>query len=90
MLPENIGDLSQLEELFLGENQLTSLPVSFEKLQKLRSLDITHNNFTTFPESLKKLSTLRFLMLEQNQFDEEVLQEFFQTHPNVIRGDRVK
>jgi Leucine-rich repeat (LRR) protein len=44
-LPENLGDLHELQELRLSKNQLWNLPASFKELVHLEVLDISYNHF---------------------------------------------
>ncbi|MFX0069972.1 MAG: leucine-rich repeat domain-containing protein [Candidatus Hermodarchaeota archaeon] len=66
-LPESIGNLSSLNELFLYENQLTNLPDSLGNLKYLKELSLGRNKFTTLPESIGHLSSLQTLDLSYNQ-----------------------
>ena len=45
-LPVEIGNLTNLTELYLRKNKLTSLPKELENLTKLKILDISSNNFS--------------------------------------------
>lgn len=61
---DGIGLLSQtpIEEINLGCNKLSTLPLEFGSLKTLKSLWLDDNNFETFPTcvcSLKELTTLR-------------------------------
>ena len=49
-LPEGIGGLSQLKELYLGNNKLTTLPEWIRGLSQLKGLDINCNKLKTLPE----------------------------------------
>lgn len=66
-LPEDIGRLSWLEELHLGENLLEALPASFTQLGSLDRLMIYSNKLKQLPEDLDKLKSLRVLSLAKNQ-----------------------
>ncbi len=74
-LPPEIGKLTQLEELNLSNNQLTSLSNEFcealGKLTQLELLFLSNNQFTSlsneFCEALGKLTQLRALYLFNNQ-----------------------
>jgi len=55
-LPESIGDLSNLESLYLQFNQLTTLPESIGDLSSLTRLYLSSNQLTTLPESFCNLS----------------------------------
>ena len=64
-IPNNIGNLRELQVLSLGENRLYgSIPKSFEKLKKLWFLDLkTATNLKTGFENVFKLSSLRYMCL---------------------------
>ena len=65
-LPESIGNLSSLERLFLGSNQLTTLE-SIGNLSSLKFLYLEGNQLTTLPESIGNLNSLEYLSLRDNQ-----------------------
>jgi Leucine-rich repeat (LRR) protein len=58
VIPDIIGELTQLEELVLQENALTSLPATISKLTNLEVLDIAQNKFTAVPPQLHLLTSL--------------------------------
>ncbi|MBN9523412.1 leucine-rich repeat domain-containing protein [bacterium] len=66
-LPESLGQLTQLQELYIGQNQLTGLPEALGRLPMLRHLDLHQNRLTGLPEALGGLTQLRELYLSQNQ-----------------------
>ena len=45
-LPESLGQLTQLQSLDLGDNQLTALPEWLGQLTQLQSLDLRDNPLT--------------------------------------------
>jgi len=57
LIPDAIGDLVQLDFLYLHDNELTTVPDTLRNLHKLRYLNISENHLTTFPivESLIEL-----------------------------------
>lgn len=61
-LPESIGELSNLKELFLACENLTMLPESISKLNHLQKLTIK-GNIIRLPENIGKLYTLKELHL---------------------------
>ena len=67
ILEISITELKNLKELYLGYNQLTSLPESFGKLVNLEELYLRNNQLTTLPESFEKLVNLKILSLQYNQ-----------------------
>ena len=66
-MPEAIAQLSNLRELDLSDNQLTTLPEAIAQLSNLRELDLSDNQLTTLPEAIAQLSNLRELDLSDNQ-----------------------
>ena len=48
-LPPEIGDLTWLSALLLGENQLTELPPEIGDLTNLHGLGLDHNQLTAHP-----------------------------------------
>ena len=67
IIPESIGNLSDLTELYLNANQLTSIPTSIGDLSNLRELYLHDNQIATLPESIGNLSNLIELRLYLNQ-----------------------
>ncbi len=66
-LPESIGRLTNLQELYLANNQLTSLPQSIEQLTNLQGLYLAGNQLTSLPGSVERLTNLTSLNLYGNQ-----------------------
>jgi internalin A len=66
-LPESIGHLSQLKELYLFFNSIASLPKSIGQLTQLQVLDLGGNSLASLPEALGHLRELRRLDLSQNK-----------------------
>jgi Leucine-rich repeat (LRR) protein len=51
-LPEEIGNLTNLKELFLSGNQLTSVPKELSRLTNLTELDLGGNQLKNVPREL--------------------------------------
>ncbi|WP_213155389.1 leucine-rich repeat domain-containing protein [Neochlamydia sp. AcF65] len=66
-LPPEIGQLSQLRELWLSNNQLATIPAEIGQLSELQWLDLNDNQLTTIPAEIGQLSQLRMLYLSGNQ-----------------------
>ena len=62
-LPEDIGQLTNLQELYLWHNNLTSLPDSIAQLHNLKTINISGNNITAVPEVLLSLPNLETVCL---------------------------
>ena len=68
-LPENIGQLTGLKQLYLEWNSLTTLPDNFTQMENLENLAISNNWLISLPESLGNLNKLEFLDLGYNQIE---------------------
>jgi len=66
-LPAEIGKLTALTDLRLGNNKLTSLPPEIGNLTKLKGLSLGGNQLTSLPTEVGKLTTLTSLNLNSNQ-----------------------
>ena len=69
-LPEDIGQLANLKQLYLEWNNLTSLPSSFSQLSNLENLAISNNWLIALPNDFGNLTELSFLDLGYNQIAE--------------------
>jgi leucine-rich repeat protein SHOC2 len=58
-----IGNLANLEELYLETNLIQELPKEFSNLTKLKKLTLNRNEFSSFPESLLNLPQLEELFI---------------------------
>jgi len=66
-LPSEIGNLANLKELLLWENQLLTLPPEIGKLESLRWLALNENLLPSLPPEIGKLTKLEILSLDFNQ-----------------------
>ncbi|MEM6347672.1 MAG: caspase family protein, partial [Bacteroidota bacterium] len=69
-LPEQLWDLSELEELGLQRNQLSEIPQGIAKLQKLKNLNLSYNPLQTLPNSFYALNNLKKLLIHHADLDE--------------------
>ena len=76
-LPDNIGDLSKLDTIYLESNQLdeNGLPDSFAELESLKGLPLHKNRFTTIPSSVFALVNLEELYVWRVEGGERGRQE---------------
>ena len=84
-LPEEISMCTQLQELHLPNNKLTSLPFSFKELSVLKRLNLDQNLFSTFPDQIKSMKSLSHLSIDGNKFSEDEkarIQRDFHISPN--------
>ena len=65
-LPAEIGQLTALRGLDLGDNQLTSLPVEIGQLTSLTFLNLGDNQLTSLPAEIGHLTSLTSLYLGDN------------------------
>lgn len=65
--PEEIFQLTELEELILDRNKIRVIPGEITKLKKLRHLSISRNNLDKFPPHLCSVRSLERLNLSQNE-----------------------
>ncbi|MEE1964618.1 leucine-rich repeat domain-containing protein [Allomuricauda taeanensis] len=66
VLPSKIGDLSALENLELGYNQLANIPLSIGNLTSLKFLYLSDNQLTEIPDAIGDLTGLKSLLLHNN------------------------
>ncbi|NME68177.1 leucine-rich repeat domain-containing protein [Flammeovirga aprica] len=74
-LPDNIGELAQMETLDIGNNTITTLPASIENLQELKALKISNNGISTIIDGIYNLGNLEVLDIQGNNLhvlDEKV------------------
>jgi len=66
-LPSEIGKLTKLNLLALGNNQLTSIPTEIGWLTALITLSLDNNQLASLPNEIGKLTALTILTLDNNQ-----------------------
>lgn len=67
-LPDNIGDMVQLEKLRMDQNQLRVLPVTIGACTSLTVLSLTCNQLFHIPDSVQECSNLTALHISSNRF----------------------
>ncbi len=64
-IPAELTRLTNLEELYLSENEIVDLP-PLNTLRKLRSIDVSTNALQTVPDGLAELPTVQYIGLHTN------------------------
>ena len=67
IIPEEIGELLSLKELFLSHAKIDRLPASIVNLVALEILKIEHNNIKVLPDDFGNLRSLKELYFSNNQ-----------------------
>ncbi len=65
-LPKEIGNLTNLIQLFFCSNKLTSIPNEIGNLSNLTYLDLGDNSLPTVPKEIGKLTNLKTLFININ------------------------
>jgi hypothetical protein len=65
-VPPEIGQLVNLQALYLSDNKLTSVPLEIGQLANLRSLILSGNKLITVPSEIGQLANLQELYLSDN------------------------
>ncbi|MBS0649826.1 MAG: leucine-rich repeat domain-containing protein [Verrucomicrobia bacterium] len=67
LLPPEIGSFTNLQTLYLRNNQLVSLPQEFGNLTNLELLSLQNNPLASLPKEFGNLTNLKELYLNDNQ-----------------------
>ncbi|HET7098664.1 MAG TPA: leucine-rich repeat domain-containing protein [Patescibacteria group bacterium] len=67
VIPKEIGAMTNLHTLQIGDNNLKSLPGEIGNLSELESLNLGGNKLKTIPESIRNLTKLKKLYLYNNK-----------------------
>ncbi len=68
-IPEEIGSISSLQELYIGGNKIQSCPQSIERLKNLIYFYLLEDNLLTVPEEIGHLVTLKELSISSQKID---------------------
>ncbi|KAA8493775.1 Plant intracellular Ras-group-related LRR protein 7 [Porphyridium purpureum] len=82
-LPGAIGDMRELQVLYLDENRLSALPDELALCKKLRVVDLMTNLLVKFPRVLLRLPNIYFLSVSFNKKLEELPEEIGDCFPNL-------
>lgn len=69
ILPESLGDLTNLLSLSVAHNTVTKLHTTLYKNSALTSLDISHNQINELPPDIKALTKLKVLEMASNMIN---------------------
>ncbi|MEZ2230843.1 leucine-rich repeat protein [Microcoleus sp.] len=69
-LPEALASLTQLQVLYVRNNQLRELPEALASLTQLQRFDLSSNQLRELPEALASLTQLQVIDLSSNQLTE--------------------
>jgi len=67
VLPEELGELVNMQLLYLSENELKTIPGEIFEMSNLIKLDLKKNSFTNIPPEINRLKKLKVLYLAYNQ-----------------------
>lgn len=80
-IPPTVGELVNVQVLYLSDHDFTTIPEEIGNLKKLRQLSFAGCPLTSLPEEVFSLKNLREIILLDNNFSEEykkVLRERFE------------
>lgn len=66
MLPSEIGQLENCEELILSENSIEEIPLEISTMANLKVLKLSNNKLKTLPYELAEVMTLEVLDCANN------------------------
>ena len=66
-LPLSMGELENLQELYLNENELVSLPDTITQQKRLTILNVVGNHIVSLPANIGELQLLRKLYADENE-----------------------
>lgn len=82
-LPNSIGELYSLEELYLGANFNESIiNTNISKLSNLKELYLSQNRISKIPLEYRNLTKLKILDLSENRIEKDNLKKLKNSLPN--------
>ena len=84
IIPEDIGDLLELERLYLPDSNIRTLPAKIGNLVKLEILYLGRSCITNIPESLANLKQLKEVGFEDTPLSETIPPEIFNQTPSQL------
>jgi len=91
-IPESVTQLSKLEILVLGRNQIKVIPDSIAQLSRLKTLDLSNNQVEAIPSTIVELSQLERIHLSNNAISviPEIIGELSQLQALYFGGNRLE
>lgn len=80
-IPEEIGNLQELEKLYLPDSSITALPESIGRLPKLEVLYLGRSSIKQIPNSFASLKSLKKISLEGSAIADYIPPEIFSQTP---------
>uniref|UniRef100_A0A4W3HKC2 Leucine rich repeat containing 8 VRAC subunit B n=1 Tax=Callorhinchus milii TaxID=7868 RepID=A0A4W3HKC2_CALMI len=68
-IPVQIGTLANLEQLYLNNNRIETIPTQLFLCRKLRHLDLSYNHLTSVGDEIKYLKHLQFFAITNNNLE---------------------
>ena len=68
-MPDNFGNMSNLQKLYLNNNNLTFLPESIGNMESLQELWLQNNELVNLSDEIGSLSSLNKLRLNNNELE---------------------
>nr|XP_033780799.1 volume-regulated anion channel subunit LRRC8D-like [Geotrypetes seraphini]XP_033780800.1 volume-regulated anion channel subunit LRRC8D-like [Geotrypetes seraphini] len=68
-IPATIGNIQNLEQLFLSHNRIETLPNDLFSLHKLRHLDLSDNSISVIPQAMGQLGLLHSFIVSNNKIE---------------------
>lgn len=65
-IPDGIGNLKNLEKLYIGKNDLKYISPEIGKLKNLKLFSAQYNELTSLPDELTEISNLEQILVNQN------------------------
>ncbi|MEO1395444.1 MAG: COR domain-containing protein [Cyanobacteria bacterium J06634_5] len=90
-MPDVFGQLTNLTDLWLNNNQITQIPEVLGQLTNLTDLCLSNNQITQIPEVLGQLTNLTYLFLDNNQITQipEVLGQLTNLTQLVLSNNQI-
>src|SRR5260221_8399908 len=82
-VPVELGQLTNLQELYLNRNQLSQVPVELGQLTNLQALRIDNNQFIHMPVAEIKLTNLKQILIIIKRLHQKTVTRYESNHLHV-------